>query len=90
MVFHLHGQAPYGRIETGTLGNCPALHYPIELQAQIIVQVAGCVLLNDEGELLFGGGASAFGFGGASEIALAPVFRELFARTRRRLGLGPS
>ena len=51
MVFHLHGEALYRRVQTGALGHSPALHHAVELEPQVVVQVTGGVLLNDEGQL---------------------------------------
>src|SRR5262249_21643866 len=48
MVLHLDGGAFVARKETGPAGHGPALHHPVELEAQVVVEPARRVLLHDE------------------------------------------
>src|SRR5207247_10873633 len=48
VVLDVHGQPLVGRIEAGSLRHRPALERPIELETEIVMQAAGCVLLHDE------------------------------------------
>src|SRR5690606_26361141 len=55
-----------------TLGHRPALQHAVELQAEVVMQAAGGVLLHHEGERLTGRGA-ALRFGGDTEVALVAI-----------------
>jgi len=77
VILHLHRQPLDRRIEAGTLGYGPALHDSVELQPQVVVQVAGRVLLDHKSELLSGAGLSTGRLVRAAEISLAPVLRQL-------------
>ena len=82
MIFHFHGQALVGRIDRRALGDGPGLEDAVQLQAQVIVQMARGVLLNHEPPM-FGGQylPRSARFLGLGEIALCPIGLEL----RRRL-----
>jgi hypothetical protein len=54
MILDLHRKTFYGWIETRAFGNSPTFHHPIELEAQIEVQVTRCVFLDDEAETATG------------------------------------
>ena len=64
VVFDLHGEAAVFGVEAGAFGDRPALEHAVPAEAEVVVQVAGCVLLDDEGELR----SAEFwiGFGGGS------------------------
>jgi hypothetical protein len=71
MVFDLHRQPPVFRVERGTLGNRPGPENAIPFQAQIEMQVACGVLLDDEAQCLGGHDFRIRGrLGGLLEIAL--------------------
>src|SRR5215471_21620125 len=51
MILYLHGQALVSGVEARPLGYRPALERAVELEAEIVVELAGCVLLNHEGQI---------------------------------------
>ncbi|MCY1399721.1 hypothetical protein D9M71_147840 [compost metagenome] len=77
MILHLDRQAPDAGVETRPLGHRPALQRAAQFQAEVVVQVAGVVLLDHEGErFLPPPAAPRTGLGSAAEVALARVFVE--------------
>ena len=89
VVFDLHRQPPNGRIEARALRYGPRLHHAVELQAEVVVEVARRVLLDDEVQ----GPAArlrdlAGRFGGAGEVTLRVVLGE--GRGRRGAGARPA
>src|SRR5450631_3461142 len=74
VIFDVHRQTLVGRVEAGALGHRPAQQYPVELEAKIVVEMAGGVLLNDERQRLLRAllGAAAR-LRGDPEIALFAV-----------------
>ena len=48
MVLDLHREPLVRRIEARPLGHRPALQHAVELQPEVVVQMAGGVLLDDE------------------------------------------
>ena len=52
MIFHLHGQALVGGIERRALGHGPRFQHAVHLQAKVVVQARGAVLLHHEAPLL--------------------------------------
>ncbi len=46
MIFHLHGQALVGGIERRSLRDGPRLEHALHLQAKVVVQAGGAVLLH--------------------------------------------
>src|SRR5690606_19492167 len=48
MVLDVHRQPLHAGIEAGTFRHGPALEHPVDLQSEIVVQVAGGVLLDAE------------------------------------------
>ena len=48
MVFGLHGQAFVGRVQRRALGHGPGLERSVDLEAEVVVQAPGVVLLHDE------------------------------------------
>ena len=59
VVFDLHGEALVGDDVAGALGDGPGFEHAVPAEAEVVVQMRGGVLLDDEGELRGG-----FGFGG--------------------------
>ena len=83
MILDLHGQRLHRRVEARPLRHGPAFERAVVLQAEVVVQPAGGVLLNDElpaGRVLR---ASAGRLRRAAEIALAFVFFEAHAMASR-------
>lgn len=76
VVLYVHGQAAHLRVQRGPFGDCPAFQRAIELQAEVVVQVTGVMLLDAElqrmGPLAMA--ALAAGLGRGVEVALARVF----------------
>src|SRR5690606_7896426 len=61
-------------IERGALGNGPARQHAVDLEAEIVVQAGGVVLLDDELQVAAAPGRDLAGrLGGLSEIALGVV-----------------
>jgi hypothetical protein len=54
MIFHLHGEALIGGIERWSFGDSPGLKNALHLEAEIVVQACGVVLLDDEAVSRFG------------------------------------
>ena len=73
MVLHVHGHALVGRVEARPLGNGPALQRAIELEPEVVVQVAGGVLLDDEGEAARLCGCAPARLAGAGEVTLLQI-----------------
>src|SRR5262252_7692145 len=77
MILHLHGEALVGGIEARPLGHGPALEGALQLQAEIVVETAGRVLLDHEGQIRRAASARARGLarrlGGGLEVPLAAV-----------------
>src|ERR1051325_4446920 len=46
VIFDLDGQRFDGRVEAWSLGNGPALEHAIPFQAEVVMKMAGIVLLN--------------------------------------------
>src|SRR3546814_8577849 len=69
----LHGHALDARIVAGALGHRPAFHGAVQFRAEVVVQPAGPVLLDDEGAPSFIGPAAGGGFRSALEIAFVAV-----------------
>ena len=47
MIFDLHGERFYGRVETGAFGNGPAFECAVVFEPEVVVKAAGGVLLDD-------------------------------------------
>ena len=74
MVLHLDRQALVVRVERGAAGDRPRLEHAVQLQAQVVVQPGGIVLLDHEAEALGRGHARpALRLGRAREVALGLV-----------------
>ena len=83
VIFCLHGEAFFARIEGRSLGNRPRLEHAVALEAKVVVQAARGVLLNDEEEgsgARFDRGRSRFRGG------LERPFGGVFAKRHRRCG----
>src|SRR5262249_26031485 len=52
VVLDVDGEALLAGVEARPLGHRPALQDPVELEAEVVVEAAGVVLLDDEGEAL--------------------------------------
>jgi hypothetical protein len=52
MVLDLDGQPLVGRVHRGSLRDRPRAQHPVDLQAEVVVQRAGVVLLDDEAHRL--------------------------------------
>jgi len=93
MVFHLHRQALYRRIEAGFLRHRPALQHAVDLQAEVVVQPPRRVLLHHEDAAAGLGARRGRRLGGVPEVALASIFLKFHGgtgRRRRRAGSGAS
>src|SRR3546814_8669412 len=67
-------EAPVRRVQARALGHGPALQHAVELEAEVVVQPACGVLLDDEAVTAAGGRAFAAGrLARLPEITLAPV-----------------
>lgn len=81
MVLNLHREPLHRRVEARPLGHRPALQGAIQLQAEVVVQAAGVVLLDaiaeQPGAVL--ARLAAAGLRGLAEIALAGVLGERLA-----------
>jgi hypothetical protein len=81
----MNGKALLARNQAWSLGHRPALEDAVELEAEIVVQARGVVLLDAEGEAVpFG--RLALGLGGLPEIALGVVFGEQLGHSRSQTG----
>src|SRR5262249_29476535 len=77
-VLDLHRQALHLRVQAGALGHRPAPQHAAVLEAEVAVEVARVVLLDDE-DRSPGGALAALGpvrLRGAREVALASTFPE--------------
>src|SRR5262245_23685645 len=72
VIFDLDSQAFFSRYQTRPARHCPAFHYPVEFETQIIVQASCGVLLNDKSTATFARHL-AFRLSGDTEIAFGPV-----------------
>jgi hypothetical protein len=52
VILDFHREPPHGRVDARPLWNGPALHDAAELQAEVEVEMAGGVLLDDEAQWL--------------------------------------
>src|SRR5262245_38484123 len=75
MVLDLHGEPFLGGVETRSLRDGPALQDSIHLEAKIVMEPRGGVLLHDEAQLaaLRAASCGTRGLGGAAKVALSPV-----------------
>ncbi len=48
MVLDVDGQVPLSRLERNALGDGPARQRPVPLEAEVVVEPAGVVALDDE------------------------------------------
>src|ERR1043166_1435390 len=77
MILDMHRQALVVGIETRPFGYRPAQQHAVQFQSEVIMQVAGGVLLDSEGKLCSLALAdAALGLGGILEIALGVVLLE--------------
>ncbi|MNO66020.1 hypothetical protein D3C76_567990 [compost metagenome] len=75
VILHLDGKTFHRRIEAGSLGHGPALEHAVQLQAEVIVQVAGVMLLDDERQAAaLPSRRLAARLRSAAEVALAGIF----------------
>ena len=74
----MHGEAPGVRVERRPLGHRPAGEDAVDLEAQVVVEPAGPVPLDDEAVARFRWRVGAGGLGGDGEVALGPVVGEPF------------
>jgi hypothetical protein len=82
MILDLHRKTFDGRIEARAFWNSPTFHDPVELEAQVEMQVTRCVFLDDEPETTARRRRWSFiagGLGRPFEIALFSVFAKLGA-----------
>jgi hypothetical protein len=96
MIFDFYGEAALGRVIAGALGAGPGFEDAIPAEAEVVVEVGGCVLLDDEREAARGGrlahgegvgvGAAAGGLGGGVEVAHGAIALELRIDGRGRGG----
>src|SRR5690606_33125720 len=81
MGFHVHGQALVLGVQAWALGHRPALQGAVQFQAEVVVQTAGVVLLDDETQGATLAAALAYRrfirLGGDAEVALATVLVKL-------------
>jgi hypothetical protein len=76
MVLDMDREAAVGRIEARSLGDGPALQRVADLQAQIVMQAPGGVLLDQIGVAAARLRRAALRLGGLGEVALGAVARE--------------
>ena len=86
VVFDVDRHALFMRIEAGPLGHRPAKQDAVQLQAKVVVQPRGPVLLDDEGEGLGFSCPHARRLRRAREVALGGVARKRIARRRGAVG----
>ena len=86
VVLDVHGQAAHVRVQRRAFGDRPALQRTAQLQAEIVMQVAGVVFLNAELQRMgfFATAAFATGLGRCVEVALARVFLQGLGHVRLR------
>ena len=80
MILDLHGQTLDGGIERGPFGHGPREQHAIPLQAKIVMQVRGLVLLNDVEKILCWAGRDS-----ASPDGSGVTSKRLFLRYSLRL-----
>src|SRR5881296_1204790 len=81
VVLDVHGQPLVRRIEARALRHRPAFERPIELETEIVMQAAGCVLLHDETQASLPGCChAALRLRSLAEIAFAMVALETHDR----------
>ena len=85
VVFDLDGEAAVAGVVAGTLGDGPGFEDAVPAEAEVVVEVRGGVLLDDEGKAVrfvgggrFGACVRTGGFGGDFEVTHGAVARELF------------
>src|SRR5262245_49968980 len=81
MIFHVDGKALLVRNETRAAGDRPALHHPVELEPQVIMQTPCGVLLDDE-PISLGSMRAPPRFRGHVELALPAVYLKAHRSTR--------
>ena len=86
VVLDLHRQPLDRRIERRPLGDRPALEHAVGLEPEIVVQVRGVVLLDDEDRLLVGCGFT--GPGRLAGLGKSRLARYSFSGMARRLSGG--
>src|SRR5262245_551447 len=72
VIFHLDSEAFFSWQQARPARHCPAFHYSVEFETQIVVQTRCSVLLNDKGTAAFTRD-HAFRLSGDAEIAFGPV-----------------
>src|SRR4029078_5912945 len=88
VVFDLAGESPLRGVARCSFVDRPALHYPVELEAEIVVEMAGGVLLNYELERpnatrgCRSVHSAALGFASPREISLCAVLAQRAATPR--------
>ena len=90
VVLDVHGEAPSVRVDRRSLGHRPADEDTVDLEAQVVVEPAGPVTLDDEAVARVGWRVGAGGLGGDGEVALGPVVGEPFLRVAGRHVIRPS
>jgi hypothetical protein len=84
MILDVHGEPLVGRVERRSLGHGPGHEHAVELEAEIVVQMARGMLVNHE-ELASGLGPAARRLGRSVELALRAVVGEEIVGRRNRL-----
>src|SRR6478609_3339483 len=79
MIFGLDGQALHARVERRALGDSPAEQYAVQLQAEVVMQVARVVLLDHVTVAGLAPGL-ARGFRGLRKVPLLSIFRQAHVR----------
>lgn len=76
MVLHMHCQAAHFGVQRWAFGDRPAFQGAVELEAEVVVQVTGVVLLDAELQRMGPLATFAFaaGLGRGVEVALARIF----------------
>ncbi|MNZ43557.1 hypothetical protein D3C78_611620 [compost metagenome] len=76
VILYVHRQASHLGVQGGPFGDGPAFQRTVQFQTEVVMQVAGVVLLNAElqGMATFGTAALATGLGCGIEVALALIF----------------
>jgi len=87
MVFDFDGEAALLWVVAGALGDGPAFENATPAEAEVVMEVRGCVFLDDEGKAARGGGlahgegvgvsAGSGGFVGGAEVAHGAIAFEL-------------
>src|SRR5690606_20328701 len=82
VVLGVHGQVVGGRVGRQALGHRPGDQHPVTLQAQVPVEGAGVVLLDDERVAVRGrGGLVGNGLGGTAGVPFTPVLPQFVSHT---------